>query len=83
MEKVQRESWLVRLAVNMEHRRTNIRLEPYLCEALREIAAEKGLTVAQLCSCIDKEKPNPMGLTSAVRIFIVAYYREGRRILRS
>lgn len=57
--------------------RTSISLEAPFWEALREIARSEKLPLAQLVLRIDSERDEG-GLSSAVRIWILAYYRKGR-----
>jgi predicted DNA-binding ribbon-helix-helix protein len=45
-----------------------------LWEALREIALRENRTLHDICSDIDKTR-GETGLTSAMRIYIVNYYR--------
>ncbi|NBP72539.1 MAG: hypothetical protein EBU57_05060 [Alphaproteobacteria bacterium] len=68
------ESPLVTRNVNVGGRRTSVRLEPDLWEALREIALRENRTLHDICSDIDKTRGETR-LTSAMRIYIVNYYR--------
>jgi predicted DNA-binding ribbon-helix-helix protein len=54
--------------------RTSIRLEPEMWSALAEIAAAEGVRVNELVSRI-AGRARVGSLTSAVRVFIMAYYR--------
>jgi predicted DNA-binding ribbon-helix-helix protein len=54
--------------------RTSIRLEPEMWTALAEIAGGEGLRVNELVSNI-ASRTRAGSLTSAVRVFIMAYYR--------
>ncbi|MDQ2103169.1 ribbon-helix-helix domain-containing protein [Azospirillum isscasi] len=68
-------------------RRTSMRLEPTMWDALEDIARREGLTVNGLCTQIKDRleeqirRRGPTGdnsevtLTSAVRVFIAAYFR--------
>jgi predicted DNA-binding ribbon-helix-helix protein len=57
-------------------RRTTVRVEPVMWEALVEIAQQQDLTVHQLATkigcCLDNSS-----LTSAIRAYIVNFYRSG------
>jgi len=67
--------------------RTSMRLEPSMWDALEDIARREGVSVNDLCSRIkvrlDEQarrrgigpEDNNVTLTSAVRVFIAAYYR--------
>jgi predicted DNA-binding ribbon-helix-helix protein len=55
--------------------RTSVRLEPVMWESLHDIAAREGLTIHQLVTKIDRERTT-VGLTAAIRVYIVRYYRD-------
>lgn len=55
-------------------RRTSLRLEPEMWAALDDIAAREGLTLHQLCSRVADVRRRS-SLTSAIRVFLLAYYR--------
>ena len=64
--------------------KTSVHLEDAFWVALQEIAAAQGTRASQLVAAIDKERrerqyPN---LSSAVRLFVLDYYRS-RAALRS
>ncbi|HKS89859.1 MAG TPA: ribbon-helix-helix domain-containing protein [Stellaceae bacterium] len=54
--------------------RTSVRLEPLMWDALREIAAREGMSVHALVTRISRQAL-ASGLTSAIRVYIVEYYR--------
>ena len=54
--------------------RTSIRLEPEMWTALSEIAGAEGVRVNELVSRI-ASRARAGSLTSAVRVFIMGYYR--------
>lgn len=55
--------------------RTSMRLEPELWSALEEICHREDVTLAGLVKIIDAEKEHPGGRTSAVRVWVLEYYR--------
>jgi predicted DNA-binding ribbon-helix-helix protein len=55
-------------------RRTTVRLEPVMWEALQDIAADQGRSVHDLVTEIAHTRTVP-NLTSAIRVFVVDYYR--------
>ena len=55
-------------------RRTSVRLEPEMWNAFHEIAAEQGKAVNALATEIDNLR-TASSLTSAIRLYIVRYYR--------
>jgi len=57
--------------------RTSISLETAFWDALRAVAAEEGVAVAKLIASIDAAR-GPSGLSSAVRVWLLAHYRNAR-----
>jgi predicted DNA-binding ribbon-helix-helix protein len=55
-------------------RRTSVRLEPVMWEALQEIARQQETNINQLVTEIDRRR-NSSGLTAAIRVYIVDFYR--------
>jgi predicted DNA-binding ribbon-helix-helix protein len=55
--------------------RTSISLEPAFWAALKAIAGEQGLSLAGLVGRIDGSRGGS-GLSSAVRVWVLNYYRE-------
>src|SRR3954468_21653131 len=55
-------------------RRTSVRLEPVMWEALQDIARRQERTVHDLVTQIDRER-TASSLTAAIRVYIVAFYR--------
>jgi predicted DNA-binding ribbon-helix-helix protein len=55
-------------------RRTSVRLEPVMWEALQDIARRQERTVHDLVTEIDRER-SASSLTAAIRVYIVAFYR--------
>lgn len=58
--------------------RTSISLEAPFWEALKAVAADERISVAKLIARIDAGRQDS-GLSSAVRVWILAHYREARR----
>lgn len=65
---------LISRNVTIDGRRTSIRLEEEMWAAFDEICHREGLTAHALCSLIEKKRLNS-NRTSAVRAYIVLYYR--------
>jgi predicted DNA-binding ribbon-helix-helix protein len=64
--------------VTVGNKRTSMRLEPQMWDAIEQIAVREGVTINNLCTQIDKRRSDrtlPVGLTSATRIFIISYFR--------
>lgn len=55
-------------------RRTSVRMEPVMWQSLDEIRDQENMTLNQLCGLIDSVR-SEAGLTAALRIFIISYYR--------
>ena len=62
-------------SVTINGRRTTMRLEPSMWNALRRIAEDHRITVNQLCSQIDTSR-GEMSMTAAVRSYIVSYLQQ-------
>ena len=67
-------STLVNRNVSIGERRTSMRLEPAMWDALAEICRREEMTVHDLCELID-ERRRASSLTAAIRVFIVTYFR--------
>ena len=63
---------LVSRNVFLGRRRTSMRLEPEMWEALVEIAAAEGMTLHELVAHIATQRG--ANLTSAVRCFVITHY---------
>ncbi len=71
---VARASRPVKRSFSIRGHRTSISLEAAFWEALQEIAAQRGLPLAQLVGAIDAARGDS-GLSGAVRIYILDHYR--------
>jgi predicted DNA-binding ribbon-helix-helix protein len=69
---------LVTRNVTVGGRRTSVRLEPDLWEALWEIANRENRSLHEICTDIDRTRGETR-LTSAMRIYIVNYFRSAAR----
>jgi predicted DNA-binding ribbon-helix-helix protein len=56
-------------------RRTSVRLEPEIWQALRDIAYLEQCSINVICGLIDRRKPARSSLTSAIRVFVMLYFR--------
>lgn len=68
-------STLISRNISLSDRRTSIRLEPEMWDALAEICAREGRSAHDICAEIDRQR-NQSGLTAGVRVFILNYFRE-------
>lgn len=60
--------------VTIDGRRTSLRLENEIWEALSDICLREKMSVHELCSLVEKRR-HGSSRTSAVRTFVVAYFR--------
>lgn len=67
-------SSLISRNVTVGGRRTSIRLESDMWDALREIGQRETMSAHQLCTLV-KERRRESSLTAAVRVFIMSYFR--------
>jgi len=67
-------STLVSRNITLQDRRTSVRLEPAMWDALDEICRRESRTIHDLCSLIDHQRRESR-LTAAIRVFVMAYYR--------
>ncbi len=56
-------------------RRTSVRLEPVMWDALHDIARRLRVTMHDLVTDIDRER-TASSLTAAIRVYIVDFYRD-------
>jgi predicted DNA-binding ribbon-helix-helix protein len=68
-------SRLINRNVVAERGRTSMRLEPELWEALWEICGREGQDMSSLVRKVE-QKGHAGGRTSAVRVFVMSYFRE-------
>ena len=61
--------------VTVEGRRTSLRLENDVWEALEEICEREDMSVHELCTLIDQRRKGS-SRTAAVRAFVLRYFRE-------
>lgn len=58
--------------------RTSATLEQAFWDGLKEIAIERRLTLTSLIGQIEEQRSSP-NMSSAIRIYVLAYYRERSR----
>lgn len=66
---------LVSRNITVLGKRTSVRLEPEMWNALREIARREQCKIHDICSLISLRKNNDTSLTAAIRVFLMLYYR--------
>jgi len=62
--------------ISVRGRRTSIRMEPQIWDTLREICRREFCTPDDVCSYVADRKPPRGSLTSALRVFILDYFRK-------
>ena len=62
-----------------EHK-TSVRLPPVMWEALEDIARHLGVTLQDLMRQIERGRERDQGLTDAIRIYLVEFYRARVRL---
>jgi len=75
METEEYKSSLISKNITINGRRTSVRLEPEMWQALSDIAGRERCTIHQLCSLIQVKKARNSSLTAAIRVFLMLYYR--------
>ncbi len=66
-------------SLTLHGHRTSVSMEGPFWDALRDIAAERGLPINQLAAEIDDARTGDAGLASAIRIFVLQHYRDATR----
>lgn len=69
------ESSLISRNVKVLGRRTSVRLEPEMWDALNEIAIREKCTIHDLCTLINTRKDEKSSLTASIRVFLMLYYK--------
>ncbi|HEY8191773.1 MAG TPA: ribbon-helix-helix domain-containing protein [Alphaproteobacteria bacterium] len=68
-------STLISRNITVLGRRTSVRLEPEMWNAIREIARRERCKVHDICSLIQLRKNPNTSLTAGIRVFLMLYYR--------
>ena len=61
--------------IRIHKRRTSIRLEPEMWNALNEIASLENCSIHDLCGAVHDLKEPGTSFTAALRVFLMEYYR--------
>ncbi len=70
-------------SLTLRGHRTSVSLEPAFWEAFREIAAAEGRALNALAAEIDAARDPRTGLATAMRLHVLAWYRDPERRRRS
>jgi predicted DNA-binding ribbon-helix-helix protein len=68
-------STLINRNVVIDTHRTSVRLEAEMWSDLRDICRREGKSVHEICTLVNTRKDLSRSLTSAIRVFLIAYYR--------
>lgn len=66
--------------VRIHNRRTSVRLEPAMWDALNEIATAENCTIHDLCGAVHDLKDEGVSFTAALRVFLMEYYRTAANV---
>ncbi|MDG1458075.1 MAG: ribbon-helix-helix domain-containing protein [Pseudoprimorskyibacter sp.] len=69
----------VKRSVTLRGHRTSVTLEPLFWQALKDIARERRLAVNALAAEIDSQRDLETGLATALRVYILDWYRSRSR----
>ena len=68
-------STLISRNITVFGRRTSIRLEPEMWEALKDVADKEKCSVHNLCTLVFLRKNTDTSLTAAIRVFLMLYFK--------
>lgn len=69
-------SVLVSRNIIIKGRRTSVRLDHMMWDGLIEISQRQGASIHDICTAIATHKASNMSTTTAIRMFILNYFRE-------
>ena len=72
----ERKTTLINRNITVMGKRTSVRLEPTMWEALHEIADREQCSIHDICSLIKLRKKANTSLSAGIRVFVVHYYRK-------
>ena len=67
-------STLVSRNITVLGRRTSVRLEPEMWDALFDVSRREGTSIHNICSLIYLRKVKESTLTAAIRVFLLLFY---------
>ena len=65
----------VKHSLTLRGHRTSVSLEDAFWQAFREVAAQEGKPINALAAEIDEARGVDTGLASAIRVYVLRYYR--------
>ncbi|MEM8797328.1 MAG: ribbon-helix-helix domain-containing protein [Pseudomonadota bacterium] len=63
-------------SITLYGHRTSVSLEAPFWDALRDISAAEGTTATKIIARIDADRNEGDNLSSAIRVFVLSYFRE-------
>jgi predicted DNA-binding ribbon-helix-helix protein len=70
---------MAKRSISVAGHRTSISLEEPFWQAFAEIAAERRMSLAGLVEEIDRVRPAEVNLSSAIRLFVLDWFRSAQR----
>lgn len=70
---------LISKNVRIRNRRTSVRLEPEMWDALREVALLEGCSIHDLCTGVEDLRAPDASFTGALRVFLMEYFRSAAK----
>lgn len=64
-------------SLSLRGHRTSVSLEDDFWKGFRDIAAQHDLPINELAARIDEKRDIETGLATAIRLFVLRYYRDG------
>ena len=71
-------SQIAKRSIVIAGHKTSVSLEDEFWNSLKEIAGERGMTLAELVAAIDAKRQHA-NLSSAIQLFVLGVYRDQRR----
>ncbi len=68
-------SSLISRNISVFGKRTSVRLEPEMWQALREIAKREKCTIHEICTLVHLRKRSHSTLTASIRVFLMLYFK--------
>ncbi len=73
--KAESKTSLVSRNITVMGRRTSVRLEPEMWQALKEISIRENCSIHDLCTLVSVRKNLRSSLTASIRVFLMLYFR--------
>ena len=71
---------IVSRTIPLADRRAKLRLEAVIWNGLEEIAEHQRRPLRELCDEVNGSRPSGVALTSAIRSYVLDYFRKAERI---